>query len=76
VIVYLIIRVGYTGYGPLRIGDTNPPVTSPVPYPVSKGFIFMVVFVHYNKRVTCKVKRVDYEAEAFEWDPVEGSEVP
>jgi hypothetical protein len=30
-----------------------------------------LIFVHYNMRVTRKVKRVDYEAEAFEWDPVE-----
>ena len=30
----------------------------------------------YNKKVTRNVKRVDYEAEAFELDPVEGSDVP
>jgi len=29
-----------------------------------------------NKRLTRKVKRVNYEAGAFEWDPVEGSDVP
>jgi hypothetical protein len=29
-----------------------------------------------NKRVTRKVKRVDCEAGAFEWDLVEGSDVP
>ncbi len=30
----------------------------------------------YNKKVTRNVKHVDYEAEAFELDPVEGSDVP
>ena len=35
-----------------------------------------LVFVHYNKRVARKVKRVDYVSEAFEWDPIEGSDVP
>ncbi len=29
-----------------------------------------------NQRVTHKLKRVDYEAEAFEWDHVESSHVP
>jgi hypothetical protein len=32
--------------------------------------------VHYNERVIREVNRVNYEAGAFEWDPVEGSDVP
>jgi hypothetical protein len=35
-----------------------------------------LVFVHYNERVIREVNRVNYEAGAFEWDPVEGSDVP
>ncbi len=31
-----------------------------------------LVFAHYNKRLDRKIKRVDYESEAFKWDGGEG----
>jgi hypothetical protein len=31
-----------------------------------------LVFVHYCKRLIRKIKRVDYESEAFKWDAGEG----
>jgi hypothetical protein len=33
-----------------------------------------LVFAHYNKRLLCKPKQIDYESEVFQWDNAEGSE--